>query len=53
MPESAPDRPNGIRQPFRANYAGSLLRPPELLRAREVAATGKISAKGLRAGDLQ
>ena len=35
--------------PFRADHVGSLLRPPELLRAREDAAAGRIDAAGLRA----
>jgi len=35
--------------PFRADHVGSLLRPPELLRAREDAAAGRLSADGLRA----
>ncbi len=34
--------------PFRADHVGSLLRPPELLRAREDAAAGRISSDGLR-----
>jgi 5-methyltetrahydropteroyltriglutamate--homocysteine methyltransferase len=35
--------------PFRADHVGSLLRPPELLRAREDAAAGRIDADALRA----
>ena len=35
--------------PFRADHVGSLLRPPELLRAREDAAAGRIDAEELRA----
>jgi 5-methyltetrahydropteroyltriglutamate--homocysteine methyltransferase len=35
--------------PFRADHVGSLLRPPELLKARAEAAEGKISADQLRA----
>ncbi len=35
--------------PFRADHVGSLLRPPELLKARGDRAAGKISAKELRA----
>jgi 5-methyltetrahydropteroyltriglutamate--homocysteine methyltransferase len=35
--------------PFRADHVGSLLRPPELLRARENFAHGQISADELRA----
>ena len=34
--------------PFRADHVGSLLRPPELLRAREEFAEGSISAGELR-----
>ena len=34
--------------PFRADHVGSLLRPPELLRAREDFAAGRLSAGGLR-----
>jgi 5-methyltetrahydropteroyltriglutamate--homocysteine methyltransferase len=35
--------------PFRADHVGSLLRPPELLRAREDAAAGRITSDELRA----
>ena len=35
--------------PFRADHVGSLLRPPELLKARSDRASGKISAEELRA----
>jgi len=34
--------------PFRADHFGSLLRPPELLRAREQHQKGEISAAALR-----
>ncbi len=34
--------------PFRADHVGSLLRPPELLRARDEFAAGKIPAEELR-----
>src|SRR5437764_4945021 len=34
--------------PFRADHVGSLLRPPELLHAREEFASGKLSAEELR-----
>ncbi|MDQ4002650.1 MAG: 5-methyltetrahydropteroyltriglutamate--homocysteine S-methyltransferase [Actinomycetota bacterium] len=34
--------------PFRADHVGSLLRPPELLQAREDFAAGRISAEDLR-----
>src|SRR3982751_5863358 len=37
--------------PFRADHVGSLLRPPELLKARADAAAGAISATQLRAGE--
>ena len=35
--------------PFRADHVGSLLRPPELLRAREEHAAGRLDDEGLRA----
>ncbi|HSD76743.1 MAG TPA: 5-methyltetrahydropteroyltriglutamate--homocysteine S-methyltransferase [Solirubrobacteraceae bacterium] len=35
--------------PFRADHVGSLLRPPELLRAREDSAAGRLDAEALRA----
>src|SRR6187551_2487684 len=34
--------------PFRADHVGSLLRPPEVLRAREEFAAGRITAEALR-----
>jgi 5-methyltetrahydropteroyltriglutamate--homocysteine methyltransferase len=37
------------KPPFRADHVGSLLRPPELLRAREEFAQGRIDADALRA----
>jgi 5-methyltetrahydropteroyltriglutamate--homocysteine methyltransferase len=37
------------KPPFRADHVGSLLRPPELLRAREEAAAGRITPDELRA----
>lgn len=37
------------KPPFRADHVGSLLRPPELLRAREEAQENEISAADLRA----
>ncbi len=37
--------------PFRADHVGSLLRPPELLRAREDFAAGSITAEELRAAE--
>jgi len=36
------------KPPFRADHVGSLLRPPELLRAREDAAAGRITREELR-----
>ena len=36
------------RPPFRADHVGSLLRPPELLRAREQHQQGTLSAEALR-----
>ncbi len=35
--------------PFRADHVGSLLRPPELLRARDDFAAGRVTAEELRA----
>jgi 5-methyltetrahydropteroyltriglutamate--homocysteine methyltransferase len=35
--------------PFRADHVGSLLRPPELMRAREEHAAGQLDDEGLRA----
>src|SRR5499427_2027411 len=37
-----------INPPFRADHVGSLLRPPQLLRAREEHQTGRLSAEELR-----
>src|SRR4051812_5504604 len=37
--------------PFRADHVGSLLRPPELLRAREDHANGRIDDAELRAAE--
>jgi methionine synthase II (cobalamin-independent) len=45
-------RPRGVSAldpPFRADQVGSLLRPPEVLRAREQRAAGTIGAEQLRA----
>ncbi len=36
------------KPPFRADHVGSLLRPPELLKAREQFATGEVTAEKLR-----
>jgi 5-methyltetrahydropteroyltriglutamate--homocysteine methyltransferase len=50
QPASAPAAASpDSRPPFRADHVGSLLRPPELLRAREDFAAGRISAEDLRA----
>ena len=40
--------PAAARPPFRADHVGSLLRPPELLRARDDFAAGRIGADDLR-----
>ncbi len=40
--------PSSERPPFRADHVGSLLRPPEVLRAREDFAAGRIGADELR-----
>jgi 5-methyltetrahydropteroyltriglutamate--homocysteine methyltransferase len=37
--------------PYRADHVGSLLRPPELLRARKEHAAGRLDADGLRAAE--
>ncbi len=37
------------KPPFRADHVGSLLRPPQLLKAREAHAAGRIDAEELRA----
>src|SRR5665213_3304487 len=48
----AKERPmNRNRPPFRADHVGSLLRPPQLLQARERAKRGEISAAQLRAAE--
>src|SRR5215471_21490125 len=49
-----PCRKRGLRMssrtipPFRADHVGSLLRPPELLRARDAYAAGHIDSAELR-----
>jgi 5-methyltetrahydropteroyltriglutamate--homocysteine methyltransferase len=56
MPETHSTQPHtaGVpgaerqRPPFRADHVGSLLRPPELLRARDDLAAGRISGDELR-----
>jgi 5-methyltetrahydropteroyltriglutamate--homocysteine methyltransferase len=40
-----------LSPPFRADHVGSLLRPPELLKARRAFADGQISADALREGE--
>jgi 5-methyltetrahydropteroyltriglutamate--homocysteine methyltransferase len=40
--------PSSERPPFRADHVGSLLRPPEVLRARNDFAAGRIGADKLR-----
>jgi 5-methyltetrahydropteroyltriglutamate--homocysteine methyltransferase len=49
MPETTTDQPGVIRPPFRADHVGSLLRPAELIQARQDAAAGTITAGELRA----
>ena len=44
-----PDMSDRTTPPFRADHVGSLLRPPELLQAREDFANEKLSADELRA----
>ena len=39
------------KAPFRADHVGSLLRPPEVLRAREAFKAGTLSGEGLRAAE--
>ncbi len=39
---------DAARPPFRADHVGSLLRPPEVLRAREALAAGQIGAEQLK-----
>jgi 5-methyltetrahydropteroyltriglutamate--homocysteine methyltransferase len=39
---------DAARPPFRADHVGSLLRPPEVLRAREEFAAGQVDAEQLR-----
>jgi 5-methyltetrahydropteroyltriglutamate--homocysteine methyltransferase len=41
--------PHRTSPPFRADHVGSLLRPPEVLQAREDAAAGRITAEDRRA----
>ena len=41
--------PANSRPPFRAEHIGSLIRPPELLAARQQFAAGKLDSAGLRA----
>ena len=46
MTAAAPHNP-----PFRADHVGSLLRPPELKKARQDRSEGKISAQELKSGE--
>jgi 5-methyltetrahydropteroyltriglutamate--homocysteine methyltransferase len=48
--QTVTDAVGGVRTkpPFRADHVGSLLRPPELLKAREDFAAGRIDADELR-----
>jgi 5-methyltetrahydropteroyltriglutamate--homocysteine methyltransferase len=46
-----PAMPDMSAPPFRADHAGSLLRPPELLKARADEQAGRISAAELRAAE--
>jgi hypothetical protein len=39
---------SSLTPPFRADHVGSLLRPPELLRARDEHRAGRLSAVQLR-----
>src|SRR5712664_857892 len=39
---------DNVRPPFRADHVGSLLRPKEVLRARDEYAVGQITAEQLR-----
>jgi 5-methyltetrahydropteroyltriglutamate--homocysteine methyltransferase len=50
MADVQTETPTGRRTtpPFRADHVGSLLRPPELLSAREEFAAGRINAEDLR-----
>jgi 5-methyltetrahydropteroyltriglutamate--homocysteine methyltransferase len=47
-PASPAQAPASGRPPFRADHVGSLLRPPEVLRARDEFAAGRIGADELR-----
>ena len=42
---------SAVDPPFRADHVGSLLRPPEVLRARQRCAVGEIDAAELRAAE--
>src|SRR6201996_3402170 len=44
-----PDASASLRRPFRADHVGSILRPPELHKARTDFAEGRLDAQGLRA----
>jgi 5-methyltetrahydropteroyltriglutamate--homocysteine methyltransferase len=51
--QTVTETPAGRRNspPFRADHVGSLLRPPELLRAREEFAGGRLTPEELRAAE--
>src|ERR1022692_4007349 len=53
QPDTANASATGRRTvpPFRADHVGSLLRPPELLRAREEFAGGRLTGEQLRAAE--
>ncbi len=53
QPDTAHQTTTGRRMtpPFRADHVGSLLRPPELLRAREEFAAGRSTPEQLRAAE--
>ena len=44
-----PDASASLRRPFRADHVGSILRPPELHKARQDFTEGRLDAEGLRA----
>jgi 5-methyltetrahydropteroyltriglutamate--homocysteine methyltransferase len=54
QPDTQPQTTTGGRRtspPFRADHVGSLLRPPELRRARDDFAAGRLTAAQLRAAE--
>ncbi|MGZ3315600.1 MAG: 5-methyltetrahydropteroyltriglutamate--homocysteine S-methyltransferase [Caulobacteraceae bacterium] len=46
-----PDPSASLRRPFRADHVGSILRPPELHKARKDFADGRLDAEGLRTAE--